>query len=133
MTLSCRHGVQTPAPCDRCSNAEADRALQVMREDCHRERTRKQQLVDAFGVAGLRGLTGLEMQAAVGPLWRLRLRELCHDGFVFQEHASKVDASKTFRWVLVSEPAPGACGDDEGVLLEPPPAAPANAIYGDPS
>jgi len=93
--------------------------------------TRKQQLVESFRAAGLRGLTGSEMARLVGAFWRLRLRELRDDGYVFLEHDSRIRPGRIFRWVLVTEPAPDAIGDD--ALFVPAPPPPGDAIYGESS
>lgn len=94
--------------------------------------TRKQQLLDAFRTAGLRGLTGREMETVVGAFWKLRLRELRDDGCVFLEHRARFGRPGTFRWVLVREPAAAGPGDDvDDRLLDPPPAPPGNAIHGE--
>ncbi len=122
---------------DRAQDARLDRELKRIREDEVREKTRKQQLLEAFRDAGRRGLTGLEMQGIVGAFWRLRLRELCQDGYVFLEHPSRVRRGDgtvpTFRWSLVTEPAPEQQEPAEAPLLEPAPPPPGNAIFGDQS
>ncbi|MEJ7824933.1 MAG: hypothetical protein WKF48_05865 [Solirubrobacteraceae bacterium] len=99
-------------------------------EDVELAPTRKQQLVEAFRRAGRRGLTGAEMTRLVGVFWRLRLRELGGDGFVFHETPKRYGKG-VFRWTLVSEPRPGT-EDHEDTLFEPPPAPPSSAIGGDP-
>ena len=91
--------------------------------------TRKQQLLEAFRAAGRRGLTASEMQAEVGVMWRLRLRELKLDGCIFCEYRSRRGGTLPFRWSLVLEPAPPPVAGDER-LLDPPPAPPGNALFG---
>lgn len=94
--------------------------------------TRKEQLLDAFRTAGLRGLTAREMEVLVGAFWKLRLRELRDDGCVFLEHRARFGRPGTFRWVLVLEPAVDQAHDGvEDRLLEPPVPPPGNAIHGD--
>ncbi len=57
--------------------------------------TRKQRLLEEFRRAGLRGLTGDEMERVVGAFWRLRLRELRDDGCVFCETPSRFKRAST--------------------------------------
>lgn len=96
--------------------------------------TRKEQLLEAFRDAGRRGLTGREMDATVGTMWRLRLRELAADGCVFLEHESKTRPGTTFRWSLVAELTPVAGDDATPALFDAaelaPPAAD-DALFGD--
>lgn len=100
--------------------------------------TRKEQLLEAFRDAGRRGLTAAEMEAVVGKMWRLRLRELGADGCFFCETPSKQRRGTTFRWALVSEHVPVAEDDAAPALFavdefDPPPPPPAPALFGDPS
>ncbi len=90
--------------------------------------TRKDQLLEAFRSAGLRGLTAAEMEAAVGAFWRLRLGELKADGYVFCEHSGR--RGRTFRWVLALEPSPAPVAGDDALFVPPPPP-PADAIWGE--
>lgn len=94
--------------------------------------TRKQQLLEEFRTAGLRGLTADEMHRLVGGFWKLRVSELREDGCVFLEHQSRRRGAGTFRWVLVLEPTPDVVDADEDArLLDPPATPPGNAIHGE--
>ena len=68
--------------------------------------SRKEVLGQAFVAAGERGLTGRQMQMAVGGNWSRWLGELKVDGWMFREDPSRYGRrGDVFRWVLRYEPS----------------------------
>lgn len=99
-----------------------------------KEQTQKERLLERFREAGLRGLTGAEMQRVCGVFWRLRLRELRDAGYVFNEIPSRYargGGRPVFRWTLCVEPREPAAEGDEPALFEPPAPPPASAVTGE--